>query len=238
MSPAATGTDGPVFYHGGPPGLPVGGYVLPRVETGARGFSDQLPTWIKEFADPAAPALNDATFAFVTTTLKYAAWLALHKSRNAMVYVVEPEEFEPDPDYPTRGDMFRCARAKIFGIARVPFRIRQEYRDRIFRRGGDDEAYSAQHDLGHVDRPDIDAEIEHHVADLQACGCAPGAIAIALTAAASELMLRCSKREAQEKAKAAWALVLAKQRDGLTCILPPHRKNPARSCAGPLLGAH
>lgn len=101
------------FWHGGQRGLPVGGYVLPPCETGARATSD--------YADilPGGHVMR-ADRVYVTTDRDVAVmYAAMHPSGGA-VYHVEPcGALVDDPDCSEVGLSFECRRARIISRSNV-----------------------------------------------------------------------------------------------------------------------
>lgn len=187
-------------------------YILPRAETGAR--AREVPLGYASTVTPTpALVLQDDTGVYITTNLKLAVYYAAgHKSGKGVVYEVEPAgEVTPDADYPGRTDVFRCARARIKAVAKCrsesPNLCATEFNGSGFATWTP-LFLSCMSTTSAANMINIADEVEKHVAEFAMLGFPPHAIAVALTAAATELMLKCSKREAWEKATAAWAGVI------------------------------
>jgi hypothetical protein len=126
--------DGPGFYHGGRPGLPVGGYILPAAETNSVQHS-----LIDQLEDVGNPEAYDPAVAYVTTDLDWATcFAAYHPSSRGQVYEVEPEgdiirdrDIDPEPGQPLFCDFsYRCTRARIVRVVKIPFWKTQTLRSR------------------------------------------------------------------------------------------------------------
>jgi len=103
------------YYHGGPDGFHVGGWILPADETGAKTFGPQVA------AEKGVPETVRTDRVYVTPLMACALMFA-SGHRRPMIYEVEPEDVvEVDPDY--HGDPHEsgmCLRARI--VARHPVR--------------------------------------------------------------------------------------------------------------------
>jgi len=116
------------WYHGGAPLLKAGDMLLPRSVTGAAGFSTVSES-IRYLLAP--EILEDEDWVFVTSNVKLAfSYCSDHPSGNGWLYRVQPEgKIERDPD--RLHDCFRCERARIIDVVRLPFRVKQQIRAEI-----------------------------------------------------------------------------------------------------------
>lgn len=113
-----------VFFHGGAPGLKVGGWLLPLAETGVKG-SDQYADY--------APGAYWPDHVYLSTDIQDAKMFAAFctashdPKRGGDVYRVVPVlPLSLDPDAKTEGRSWMSRRARIVGIAatgvrRAPF---------------------------------------------------------------------------------------------------------------------
>jgi hypothetical protein len=99
------------FYHGGKPGLKVGGKVLPPVLTNASG-----PETLHEYG-----SLGRWDRVYLTTSEATARMYASgHPSRKGCVYEVTPDgDVEPDPDCLLPGLSYECASATIVRVIKL-----------------------------------------------------------------------------------------------------------------------
>lgn len=111
----------PTYYHGGVPGLRVGGYILPPCETGAQSVADVVNAPADMQAEVEQVHRRDRVY--LTTERGTAElWACLHPDGDAVrggdVYRVVPEgDVEPDPDWRGEPGVSVCApRARIVGI--------------------------------------------------------------------------------------------------------------------------
>ncbi len=110
------------YYHGGPPGLAPGDFILPASETGLKNTNGQNSKGVLR-----AKYRSDRVF--ITPDLKFAMFFAgMHSSGAGVVYRVEPVgDVETDPhwghidkgraDY---GETKQCERARIVEIPDIP----------------------------------------------------------------------------------------------------------------------
>jgi rifampin ADP-ribosylating transferase len=104
------------YFHGGAPGLRVGGYLLPPAVSG------QQVTTHRANAALGAPGIARGDRVYVTTERDFAyVFAALYPlQRGGWVYQVEPEGVvEPDPDCNTPGLSWECERARIVRVWKV-----------------------------------------------------------------------------------------------------------------------
>lgn len=111
----------PVYYHGGVPGLRIGGYILPPCETGAMSAADVASAPPEMQAEVEQVHRRDRVY--ITTERGTAEmWACIYPNadtaRGGDVYRVVPEGgVEPDPDW--RGEpgvSVAAPRARIVGI--------------------------------------------------------------------------------------------------------------------------
>lgn len=107
------------LYHGGPPRLYPGDYILPPCETGEPST-----------AIYGAGAVCRTDRVYVTTDPQAAAiYAAFHRSGKGQVYEVEPEGgLTPDLDCTAPGLSFETERARIVRMIRLTKRQRQQIR--------------------------------------------------------------------------------------------------------------
>lgn len=110
-----------IYYHGGVPGLRVGGYILPPCETGAQSVADVMSTPPDEQAEVEQVHRRDPVY--ITTERGTAElWACFYPTPDAVrggdVYRVVPEgDMDPDPDWRGEPGVSVCApRARIVGI--------------------------------------------------------------------------------------------------------------------------
>lgn len=95
------------LYHGGAPGLRVGGQVLPPEKTGSLSCAD---------VDPAAASVCRRDRVYVTPSIRAARMFAAGIP-DGQVYRVEPNgELEHDPDCSVVGLSYQCESARIVAI--------------------------------------------------------------------------------------------------------------------------
>jgi rifampin ADP-ribosylating transferase len=104
------------LWHGGAPGLSVGGRILPSCMTGAPSN-----------ADYGGGAVCRRDRVYLTVSREQAAfYAALHPSGRGQVYEVEPVgEVVPDPDCNEPGFSWEAEEALIKRIRQVPASIRE-----------------------------------------------------------------------------------------------------------------
>lgn len=111
------------YYHGGKPGLPVGSYILPAAQVGATRAD--LLEYLEENGVEASDHYEPTKYCYVTTDLDWGiVYASYHLSRRGVVYEVEPVgEVTPDYDGYVKGvDWFKCERARIVRVVKIPFR--------------------------------------------------------------------------------------------------------------------
>lgn len=96
------------YYHGGDDDIRVGEYVLPPSITGKKSTAD-MP--IK------GASVCSKQKVYVTTSYEAAMMFACSQ-RNPMVYMVEPENLEHDPDCSVQGLSYSCDKARVIAKAR------------------------------------------------------------------------------------------------------------------------
>lgn len=102
----------PRYYHGGNDDVRMGEYILPASQTGKHSCED----WAREYKLEGADNCNKNK-CYVTTNIKAALMFAC-ATQNPMLYIVEPENLEHDPDCNTPGLSYQCDRAKVVGKER------------------------------------------------------------------------------------------------------------------------
>jgi hypothetical protein len=118
------------WYHGGKPGLPVGSYILPAAQIGA------TRTDLLEHLDDLGVGggyYEPTKFCSVTTDLDWAiVYASYHLSRRGVVYEVEPVgEVTEDREGELYGvPWFKCERARIVRVAKIPFAKMHKLRQR------------------------------------------------------------------------------------------------------------
>ena len=107
------------LYHGGPPRLYPGDYILPPDETGEPSN-----------ADYGAGDVCRTDRVYLTTDPQAAAiYATFHRSGKGQVYEVEADgELTPDPDCTAPGLSFEAERARVVRMIRLTKRQRQEIR--------------------------------------------------------------------------------------------------------------
>lgn len=102
------------YYHGGVPGLPVSGFILPPDKTGAPS--------VARFG---AAGICRTDRVYITTDLDSAVMIAaLHPSGRGCVYEVAPlGELEADPDCLVNGLSYQTSHAQIISRMKVPGKI-------------------------------------------------------------------------------------------------------------------
>lgn len=100
-----------IYYHGGMPGIPIGGEIRPPCETGHKCASDY-----------GSAHVHRRDRVYLTTDLAAAKLYAtMHPSLRGIVYRVEPiGEVESDPDCVKPGLSFQCSRARVIGKIALP----------------------------------------------------------------------------------------------------------------------
>lgn len=114
------------YFHGGPPRLYVGDWILPPSETG-------LPSSRLYGND-----MCRADRVYVTTAVEAAAIFAsFHPSGKGQIYRVRPEgDIKHDPDCSEPGLSFECERAEVLEVIRITKRQRAYVRQVIAGGGG------------------------------------------------------------------------------------------------------
>jgi hypothetical protein len=96
------------YFHGGNAGLEVGGYILPPSETGAPQ-NGNVPSHTR----------GRSHIYMVRDFIEAAPWAAHHP--NPIIYEVKPEgTVENDPDVEEPGLSYRCPKARIVAVHRIP----------------------------------------------------------------------------------------------------------------------
>ena len=115
-------TSGPVYYHGGIPGLRIGQHILPPDVTGAFSVADTSSATAEQQA--VIERVYRCDRVYLTTERGVAElWACLAPegtpARGGDVYRVQPEgDIEPDPDWNGEPGVSVCVpRALIVGIA-------------------------------------------------------------------------------------------------------------------------
>lgn len=102
------------YWHGGAPGLKVGGYILPPSVTGTR-FT--LSAYVGEEASRAG---YQPTRVYLSSEREVAEVFAAMHPECGWVYRVVPEgQLEQDPDDTTRGTSWACERARIVEVVQL-----------------------------------------------------------------------------------------------------------------------
>lgn len=111
------------YFHGGPPGLKVGDFILPPCETG-----------VKSCADYGARGACRTDRIYLTSDIVAAIMFgSLHPSKKGMVYEVQPADLvEHDPDCLEFGLSFQAQRAKIVRV--IP--ITRKQRNKVLKAFG------------------------------------------------------------------------------------------------------
>ncbi len=123
-----------VYYHGGTAYMKVGDYVLPRSVTGLAALRDSMSFERQvAFIGEDLQIFEDGEWAFITENFKLAAYYAVRcelRQKRGWVYRVEPEgEIEIDPDRVI--DCFRCSRARIIAVEKIPFALTQKIKSKM-----------------------------------------------------------------------------------------------------------
>lgn len=96
------------YFHGGQPGLPLGGRILPPSETGASG------TLLEAARRAGLPSPAKASEVYVTTAYLAALMYAVVHPHHGHIYRVEPEgPLRPDLDCREPGLSYACDSARI-----------------------------------------------------------------------------------------------------------------------------
>jgi len=116
----------PTYFHGGHPGLKIGEFLLPSVETGVRGLDD--------WSGSASETIG--RFVYVTTNMPAARlYAAMYPGKNGgTVYEVLPEgEIVLDKDCDLAGISFSCPKALIIAEHKISYAAVQWLRSSMMR---------------------------------------------------------------------------------------------------------